>query len=237
MERGRGARAQLGHGRRAARYVGNRGRDLLSNINYNDINVISNGFAGDVAQAQRKGYLAQARNGVFDPRYNPNIRGSLPLPVFASLQAGGLLTELEAIRQLIQQGRAADLGQIYFLNGFGGSDIFVNNPSTFFSLVLGNEAFSNYNAMQVEVRRRFSKDLGFQATARSARPRIQHGDPAAAPGAAVRHGQDPRLRQRRLLFDTTRNFKANVIYELPLAKGSGGIPRIPCSSISRADGR
>lgn len=202
----------------AVRYVGNRGRDLLSNINYNDIDVISNGFAADVAQAQRNGYLAQARNGVFDPRYNPNIRGSLPLPVFASLQASGLLTN-STIRQFIQQGRAADLGQIYFLNGFGGSDIFVSNPSTFFSLVLGNEAFSNYNAMQVEVRRRFSKDLGFQAN-------YTFGKAYGFGVGTQQQRQDFPFDvnnldydKRRLLFDTTHNFKANVIYELPFGEG------------------
>ncbi|HQR38745.1 MAG TPA: carboxypeptidase-like regulatory domain-containing protein [Blastocatellia bacterium] len=199
-------------------YVGNRGRDLLSNINYNNIDVLSNGFAADVSQAQRNGYLAQSVNGVFDPRYNPNIRGSQPLPVFASLQAGGLLSN-STVRQLIQQGRAADLGQIYFLNGFGGSDIFVPNPSTFFSLVLGNQAFSNYNALQVEVRRRFSKDLGFQAN-------YTFGKAYGFGVGTQQQRQDFPFDvnnldydKRRLLFDTTHNFKANAIYDLPFGDG------------------
>lgn len=202
----------------ALRYVGNRGKDLLSNINYNNIDVISNGFAADVSQAQRNGYLAQDANGVFDPRYNPNIRGSMPLPVFQTLQAGGLLTNA-TIRQLIQQGRAADLGQIYFLNAFGGSDIFVPNPSTFFSLVLGNEAYSSYDSMQVEVRRRFSKDLGFQAN-------YTFGKAYGFGVGTQQQRQDfpfdinnLSYDKRRLLFDTTHNFKANVIYKMPFGEG------------------
>jgi hypothetical protein len=202
----------------AVRYVGNRGRKLLSNINYNDVDVIGNDFANDVRRAQMNGNLALAQNGVFDPRFNPNIRGSQPLPVFGMIQAGGLLTN-PTIRQLIQQGRAADLGQIYFINGFGGSEIFVPNPSTFFSLVLGNEAFSDYNALQVEVRRRFSKDLGFQANYTFSKA---YG---FGVGTAQQRQDFPfdvnnlNYDKRRLLFDTTHSFKANATYELPFGDG------------------
>jgi hypothetical protein len=202
----------------AVRYVGNRGRKLLSNINYNDVDVISNGFAADVRRAQNNGFLAQRLNGVFDPRFNPNIPGSQPLTVFPTIQAGGLLTN-STIRQLIAQGRAADLGQIYFINAFGGSEIFVPNPSAFFSLVLGNEAYSDYNALQVEVRRRFSKDLGFQANYTFSK----------AYGFGVGTQQQRQdfpfdvnnlsYDKRRLLFDTTHSFKANVVYELPFGDG------------------
>jgi len=208
----------------SVRYVGTRGRKLLSNLNYNQFDVLSNGFATDVLNAQNNGYLAESRTGHFDPRYNPDIPGSQPLPVFGNIQAGGLLTN-GTIIQYIQQGRAADLAQIYYLNGFGGSDIFVPNPSTFYSLVLGNDASSTYNALQVEVRRRFSKDLGFQANYTWSK----------AYGFGVGTQQQRQdfpfdlnnlsYDKRRLLFDTPHAFKANVVYDLPFGEGKRWDPQ------------
>jgi hypothetical protein len=202
----------------AVRYVGNRGRKLLSNINYNPVDVLNTGFAADVIRAQQNGYLALARNGVFNPAFNPNIPGSQPLPVFAQIQAGGLLGN-STIRQYIQQGRAADLAVIYLTNGFGGAGMFVPNPNTYFSLVLGNDADSDYNALQVEVRRRFSKDLGFQANYTFSKA---YG---FGVGTAQQRQDFPfdlnnlNYDRRRLLFDTTHNFKANVTYDLPFGDG------------------
>ncbi len=204
----------------AVRYVGNRGRDLLSNINYNYIDILNNGFANDVRNAQQNGYLALRANpnGGFNPTYNPNIPGSQQLPVFGGLEQGGLLGN-STVRQLIQQGRAADLADIYFRLQFAGANIFAPNPNAYFSLVLGNDAFSDYNALQVEVRRRFSKSLGFQANYTWSK----------AYGFGVGTQQQRQdfpfdlnnlnYDKRRLLFDTTHNFKANVTYDLPFGDG------------------
>lgn len=202
----------------AARYVGTRGRKLLSNLNYNEVNVLGNGFANDVAIARQNGLLAQQAGGSFDPRYNPNIRGSRPLTVFPTIQAGGLLTN-PTVQTLIAQGRAADLADIYFRLQFGGSEIFAANPNAYFSLVLGNDAYSDYNALQLEVRRRFSKSLGFQANYTWSK----------AYGFGVGTQQQRQdfpfdvnnlnYDRRRLLYDTTHNFKTNVTYDLPFGDG------------------
>src|SRR4029079_13148607 len=43
------------------------------------------------------------------------------------------------------------------------ANFFVANPNAAFARGLSNDAFSNYNALEIEIRRRFSNGLQFQA--------------------------------------------------------------------------
>jgi hypothetical protein len=202
----------------ALRYVGNKGYDLLSNINVNQIDVLSNGFAADVARAQSNGFLAEARTGRFDPRYNADIPGSQQLTVFPTIESNGFITD-PAIQGVIAQGQAALLADFYFRLGLRGSDIFLPNTNVYFAGYLDNWFTSDYHAFEVEARRRFSKGLAFQANYTFSK------------ALAYSSGVD-QLRQdfpvdinainidrRRALFDTPHNLKANVLYELPFGPG------------------
>ena len=144
------------------RYVGNRSTNLARGIDYNQVDVISQGFADDVARARTNGFLAQALTGTFNPNYNPNIPGSQPLTVFPMLASGGLLSN-GTIQGLIQTGEAGTLAQIYYTNGLQGSVRFTANPSTFVADVVENVGTSDYHSFQAEIRRRFTNGLGFQA--------------------------------------------------------------------------
>ncbi len=203
----------------AVRYVGNRGRKLFSNINYNQIDVIGNGFAADVERARENGFLSQNLTGRFDPRFNPDIPGSQRLPIIDGRLSGGFISD-PVVLPFILQGTAADLAQLYVTNGLF-QHFFLPNPNNFFGIVLDNRGSSSYNAFQVEVRRRFSKDLGFQANYTWSK----------ALGFAV-FGSTDQLRQdfpedlnnlsidrERQLYDVPHSFKANVIYDLPFGEG------------------
>jgi hypothetical protein len=201
------------------RYVGNRGKKLLTNINYNQIDVISNGFAADIARAQQNGFLSQAATGTFDPRFNPNIPGSQPLPVINGQLQGGLITN-PVVLPFIVEGAAADLAQLYVTNGLFNS-FFLPNPNNFFGILLDNGGYSSYDALQFEVRRRFSRNLGFQANYTWSKA-LGFG----VQGAVDQLRQDfpidiynQKLDYRRQLFDTPHVFKANVIFELPFGEG------------------
>lgn len=203
----------------AVRYVGNRGRKLLTNINFNQIDVINNGFAADILRAQQNGFLAEQRTGVFDPSFNPDIPGSQRLPIIDGQLGGGLITN-PVVTPFVEQGAAADLAQLYVTNGLFNS-FFLPNPNNFFAINLDNLGYSTYNALQLEVRRRFSRNLGLQANYTWSK----------ALGFGVQGAVD-QLRQdfptdinnlsidkRRQLFDTPHSFKANVIYDLPFGDG------------------
>ncbi|MCS6885363.1 MAG: TonB-dependent receptor [Acidobacteriota bacterium] len=212
------------------RYVGNRSTNLIRGIDYNQIDVIGTGFAADVRRAQQNGFLALRATGVFDPRFNPNIPGSQQLTVFPLLTAGGLLTN-PTIRSFIQTGEAGQLALIYIINRLTGSVRFSPNPNALAANVLENFGRSNYNALQVEVRRRFADSkIGsyfFQAnyTFGKVLGNIEGFNSNGNGGAtqtrfdALLDNNRPELEYARASFDVRHQFKANFLYELPFGPG------------------
>ena len=209
----------------AIRYVGNRANNLVRGVDFNQLDVVSNGFAQDVLRARSNGFLALAQNGRFDPRFNPNIAGSQQLLVFPKLTAGGLLTNTGTIQPLIQRGEAGTLAQVYFVNGLNGAVQFTPNPNIFVADVLLNSGFSNYHSLQIEFRRRFSQGLQVQAN-------YAWGKSLTDVGSSPNGGNDnqtrfsplldnaqPQLERSRADFDIPHTFKTNFLYELPFGPG------------------
>jgi hypothetical protein len=102
------------------------------------------------------------------------------------------------------------------------ANFFVANPNATFARVLTNDARSNYNALEIEVRRRFSNGLQFQADYTWSKAM---GDAVDAQGNNQSDLvnrltlRDPSLDYRRSGDDQTQRFVANGIYELPFGKG------------------
>jgi hypothetical protein len=163
------------------RYVGNHGTKLWRTVNLNEINIFENGFANEFKIAQNN--LALARGcSASDPvcmSVNRNkssqyfgLPGQQPLPIiFTALASNNDATS--ALQ--IEQGQAGALANAIATNTTrmarltaAGSPInlFQVNPT----LVSGaanlqvNGGNSNYNGLQVEVRRRMSKGLLFQGS-------------------------------------------------------------------------
>lgn len=202
----------------ALRYVGNRSDNLARGIDYNQVDVISQGFADDVARARSNGFLAQARTGTFDPRYNPNIPGSQQLTVFPLLASGGLLTN-GTIQGLIQTQEAGTLAQIYVTNGLEGSVRFTANPSIFVADVIENLGTSDYHSFQAEVRRRFTNGLGFQANYTWAKVLTNASGLGQTKFEPPLDINNPNQTRTRAEYDIPHAFKANIIYELPIGDG------------------
>jgi hypothetical protein len=208
------------------RYVGNKGVDLARTLNYNQIDVISNGFAEDVARARQNGFLAERANpnGGFNPAYNPNIPGSQPLRVFPMLASGGFLSA-GVIREAIATGEAGLLAIIYLQNRLNGQVDFVPNTNAFLGLVLTNKSSSDYHAFQAEVRKRFSHGLFFQANYTWSKALT---DSSGTSQLKLEYPSDLNnlsLDRRRALFDTPHTFRVNAIYELPFGDGKRWEPK------------
>lgn len=200
------------------RYVGNRSTNLARGVDYNQLIVVPNGFAEDVARAQSNGFLAQARTGTFDPRYNANIPGSQQLTVFPLLAGGGLLTNA-TIQAFIQTGEAGTLAQIYYTNDLQGAVQFTLNPSTFVADVVENVGTSDYHSFQAEIRRRFSNGLGFQANYTWAKVLTNASGVGQTKFEPPLDINNPNQTRTRAEYDIPHTFKANVIYELPIGDG------------------
>jgi carboxypeptidase family protein/TonB-dependent receptor-like protein len=226
------------------RYVGSMSNSMLRTIDYNQLEIRENGFLADYQRARQNLSLARARNAaettagvpaasrtVISGAFNSAVPGSQPLTVFpnigaalvgAAIAAGGGLNNSSVIAQL-DAGTPGDLAQFYVIRGMGSS-IFLPNPNTFVGNLLTNGGRYRYNGLQVELRRRFSQGLYFQANYTFQKTL---GDTnVEGSGAAGQNRVDPFLDNRnqqleysRVEFDQTHTFNFNGIYELPFGRG------------------
>jgi hypothetical protein len=199
------------------RYVHNRSNNLVRGLDLNQINILSNGFLADFNRARSN--LTNYGTGGINCVVDATHPACQPLQILntAALAGPGALTN-STIRTDIQTGIPADLALFYIQNGLGSS-LFLKNPNTGVVDWLTNSAKSRYNALQMEVRRRFNRGFTFQAnytfqksltdapgTGQTAfEPLIDNGDPTQEYGIAD--------------SDTTHVFNLNTIYELPFGKG------------------
>jgi outer membrane receptor protein involved in Fe transport len=204
------------------RYVGNHATKQIRGIDFNQV-LLPAAYMTDFKNAQSNGFLSQAATGVFRPAYNANIAGSKPLPLFATMPSGGLLTNATIINE-IQTGQVGDLASVYFTNGLAGPVNFFTNPYGLGMNMLTNYSNSTFNALQLDVARRFKRGFQFQANYQFSRNFSDSGNDT--PGTvntnfeALLDNNNPKAERSRVsAFDLTHVFKANGVYELPLGPG------------------
>ncbi|HEX8287943.1 MAG TPA: TonB-dependent receptor [Pyrinomonadaceae bacterium] len=224
------------------RYVGNRNNQVARTINYNEIELERNGFLADFLRAQNNCRLQgaiinpTAPNPLFactDARYNPSIPGSQPLTVLTQLAPAETLFSfnpngsVNAIGQsnvaFIQQGRIGAIANNSILRGNQGTVPFQASTNGFQTQVLTNQGQLNYNALQMEVRRRFRQGLSFQVnyTFQKTLGDVFGDDGSADQNriALLQDNENPKLNYGRTDFDRTHTLNANAVYELPFGRG------------------
>lgn len=202
-----------------ARYVGNHVVGAYRAFDYNQVVINSNGFLPDFLRAQSNGFLALARNGVFNPAYNPAIPGSQQLTVINKL-AKGALTDANA-QFYMQTGEPGELATYYQTNGYNPVNAvpFFQNPNALGTDLLTNYSSSSYNALQVEARHRTKSGLFLEGNYTwskvlsdadgDTQSRLQHFLDLANPG----------IERSRANYDLTHMIKADGYFELPFGKG------------------
>jgi hypothetical protein len=211
------------------RYVGGYSKELTRSIDYNQLEIIKNGFLTDFLKAQQNCRLQGATiAGTGDPilrctsaAFNPLIAGSQQLPVFDRLDAAGLLTN-SVILTPIRNGTPGALAETYVLNGFTGVS-FLANPNSGVVNFTTNGGRFNYNSLQVEYRRRFTKGLSLQANYTFQKILT---DVTGSTDEVNQTRVEPYLNNAdqsrdygRAIYDRTHTFNFNGQYELPFGKG------------------
>lgn len=159
--------------------------------------------------------------------YNPALMGSVPLTLFPTFPNQGLVgTATSAgnatILNSIRGGVAADLGITYAINKatFPGLDaLFLANPNTGVADLLGNFGISRYHSLQIEVRRRFSDGLYFQANYTLQKTLTDSPGIGQTRFDPLIDNANPRNEYGRWDADQQHVFNFNGIYELPVGKG------------------
>lgn len=216
------------------RYVGNRSHELIRTVDLNQVDIRNNGFLPDYIRGRSN--LLLTGNPACTPLQNA---GCQTLTVFPQLANGGSLNTA-AVRNLLLNGSVADLARRYVTLGQTGSVQILPNPNMGILDLLGNLGESNYNALQVELRRRFSGGLLLQAnyTFQKTLDNISPGNPGINSEdqtrvAAFLDNQNQHLDYGRADFDQTHVFNLNAVYDLPFGKGksflndsSGAVDRL-----------
>jgi len=200
------------------RYIGNHGTKLLRAFDLNQVVVKENGFLDDFIRAQSNGRLAAAAGRGFNPDYNPSIAGSQPLKVFPLLEGGGLLTNSTVVN-LIQTSQVGELATVYQVNGLNGPLSFFRNPFALGTNITSNAADSNYNAFQIDVRRRLARDLTFQTNYTFSKVLSNTAGDGQTRFEPLLDNANLSLEKARPPFDITHAWKANGIYGFPVGAG------------------
>lgn len=212
-------------------YIGRRAHNLFGAYNANQIEVFRNGFAGEAQRVKAGGDSAVINQLLsIDPRRNAAETGSMAFrrlypTELANNALGTIVTDLS--RRLVG-GRplpeASGVGKHYFLaypQFAGGLNVIDSND------------FSTYHAFQVQIERRLSAGLSFQAGYTFSKSLDTRSfDPAftvVSAGGVQSAGSTPsEIYDRRgnyalSDFDRTHVFQTYWLYELPFGRNSTGL--------------
>jgi hypothetical protein len=228
-----------------ARYVGTRARDLWRRYGLNEINVVENGFLNEfkLAQGNFAANRAAGRGNTF-AYFGPGT-GTSPLPIMlaffspavanrANDPASYTSTQFRNATRLatLSPNSANPIGLANTLNTFFlGNAVTAGLPENFFvvnpGLLLGgvslttNDTDTWYDALQLEVRRRFSRGLLLQANytwSKSLTNFFASSQTTLSQPLTLRP-ENERLERFRAPQDLQHAFKVNWIYELPFGNG------------------
>ncbi len=201
-----------------ARYVGTFGRGIWRGRDFNQIQ-ISPEFLADFTRARANGFAAQAAGRAFSPLYNADVPGSQPLTVLPSF---GLLTNSTAVSNIQTNQVGALVDQYISQLGTAGAvarAAFLQNPGIYASNGVTNGGFSDYNALQLELRRRFTSGFFGQVNYTLSDTKTDSSGTAQNRFEAFMDNNRPGLSIGRSIFHVTHVVQANAIYELPFGTG------------------
>ena len=212
------------------RYVGGYSKEMLRSIDFGQVDIRDNGFLADFLRARENCRLQGATlPGTGDPllrctsaAFNQNIVGSQPTPVFNNLGGAGLLTNTTILGQ-IRNGIPGSLAEVYIINGLAGTVPFRPNFNAGVANFTTNGGRYNYNALQVEFRRRFVDGLSLQAnyTWQKTLTNVT-GSTDEVNQTRVEpflDNEDPSRDYGRAIYDRAHTFNFNGLYELPFGRG------------------
>lgn len=227
------------------RYSANHGVKLYRAVDFNEINIFENGFLSEFLNAQRNLAAFTAANPLCGQAGQPvctfapgSAPGTVPLPILSRFFAGTAAFQAAqfANTTFISHLNNNNVGSIastlatsntYRANRENAAlgipaNFFVANPNALASRLLTNDSMSNYHSLQVELRRRFSAGLMFQADYTFSKALTDAPDNQGNAQSTLenfRTFRNKRLDYRRSNDDQTHRFVANGIYDLPFGRG------------------
>ncbi|MCO6511663.1 MAG: carboxypeptidase regulatory-like domain-containing protein [Aridibacter famidurans] len=199
------------------RYVGGRSDSLVRGVDLNQV-IISDAFLTDFRNAQYNRRTFGGSGACADPN-----TGCLPVGAFFNLLGpNGAFLGSSFTNGFLDTNRIGEFALNLVTNtpSFPNArELVLNNPRAGVVDLLSNFGEYNYNALQMEIRRRFTDGLAFQAnyTFGKVLTDIQ-GDAQTRFDPLLDNGQ-PGLEYARADHDRTHTININANYELPFGRG------------------
>ena len=225
------------------RYAANHAIKLYRAVDFNEINIFENGFLREFLNAQNNLALFIAANPLCGQTNqvacnfgNAGLPGQVNLPwmsrFFTGATSANSFTNTTFINNLNTNNVGTMAATLAYSNTYRTaretaangipSNFFVANPNASGARLLGNDSMSNYHSLQVEVRKRFSDGLQFQADYTFSKALTDAPDNQGNNQSTLenfRTLRDKRLDYRRSNDDQTHRFVANGLYDLPFGNG------------------
>src|SRR5207237_3039275 len=110
--------------------------------------------------------------------------------------------------------------EFHITNSLPGSlSTFMQNPGIYAAQAISTGGFSNYNSLQLELRRQYRGGLFAQVNYTFANSRTDSSGQAQNRFEAFLDNARPSLSTGRSVFHVTHVVNANAIYELPFGEG------------------
>jgi hypothetical protein len=212
------------------RYTGNHGVHLWRQVNLNEMNIFENGFLDEFNTAYNNLLIARGGNisaTTSNNFGNQGLAGQKNIPIISTALG---TTNDTTFANYIRQNRPGNVAyNIYrdqtrmgrLVTAGYPSNMFIVNPAvpTGGSYLMTNQGSSNYNALQVEFRRRMSAGLLMQGSYVWAHSIINGAQSDLGAFSQPTTFRNLRLDRDPASFDIRHAFKLNFIYELPFGKG------------------
>jgi len=207
------------------RYVHSQGDNLVRGLDLNQVNILNNGFLADFNRARSN--IALYGTGQVNctvtaatPSCQPlQVLNKAPFNTSPAIAANQNPLQFSNTLNPIIAGDAGQLAFVYLSTFRVGNSFLLNNPNTGVLDLLTNQAKSRYNALQAEVRRRFSQGLTFQANYTFQKLLTDAPGTGQTRFEPLVDNADPDYEYGIGDQDTTHVFNFNGIYELPFGKG------------------
>jgi hypothetical protein len=181
--------------------------------------------------------IPSAQRVVISPDFNQAVPGSQRLTIFPQVGRRGFYTNATgstldaAIVNLIRQGQVGEVVQTY-VNARAtyltpGTNRAVLSPGFFLRAnpeaggvdLISNGSFSNYNALQAEIRRRLRSGVYFQTNYTFSKGFTDFDGSDSNFSALLDIEKGTALEKKRITNDVTHIFRSNGVYELPFGPG------------------
>jgi carboxypeptidase family protein/TonB-dependent receptor-like protein len=196
-------------------YVGSHGSKLFRMMNVNTMDLLANGFIRDF-EAARRNLSATGNANLGEPtgNFGKLYGGTIPSSVFADIMNNNVGLLADALDRQVQGIGLAAAGL--------PQNFFRPNPQFTIAGVGCTCSSSNYNALQIQLQKRFSEGLSFAANYTYSRSTDDVSNDTRGAGTELVVPSDPHhlsLDEGRSDFDVRHVVRGNFIWDLPFGSG------------------